>query len=515
MKFTAALVRLGIVAFMGSLLSTICAEPASSRPNILYILADDLGIGDVSAFNSNSAWKTPNIDRLAREGRMFTDAHSASGVCTPSRYTLLTGRYSWRGRLKAGVLNGYDSPLIESNRMTVASFLQSHGYITAMIGKWHLGLDWARSGPKPQDVDFSKPVGGGPTAHGFDTFFGISASLDMPPYVYLENDRATAIPTNNVTDNPAPKLWRAGPIAPDLKFEEVHPRFRERALKFLSTQATSAAAKPFFLYLAFASPHTPVVPTAEFEGKTHTTPYGDFVTQVDATVGEILSALDANNLASKTLVIFTSDNGFAPAADLAALQKINHDPSAGFRGHKADLFEGGHRIPFIARWPGQIPANTRCSQTIGQLDLLATCADILAQKLPPNAGEDSISILPLLRGSDTPPNRPALVHQSNNGSFAIRQGPWKLLFAADSGGWSSPRPNTAETNGLPPLQLYNLATDPSEKTNVQESNGEIVKKLTRQMLQLMDQGRTTEGPNQPFTNPANWPQAARVRAASD
>jgi len=486
------------------------AAPAA-RPNILYILADDLGIGDVSCFNSNAVWKTPNIDRLAREGRMFTDAHSASGVCTPSRYTLLTGRYSWRGKLKAGALNGYESSLIESNRLTIASFLRGQGYSTAMIGKWHVGLDWQRNGPRPQNVDFSKPFGGGPTEHGFDSYFGIGASLDMPPYVYLENDHAVSLPTERVGDNPAPKLWRAGPISPDFKFEEVHPKFAEKAVAFLNDRAKSPAPKPFFLYVALASPHTPVLPTPAFEGKTHTTPYGDFVMQVDATVGEILSALETQNLAKNTLVIFTSDNGFAPAADLAAHEKINHDPSAGFRGHKADLFEGGHRIPFIARWPGEIPANTRCAQTIGQLDLLATCAEILAQKLPANAAEDSVSILPLLRGEDKAPTRPTLVHQSNNGSFAIRQGPWKLLFAADSGGWSFPRPNTAETNGLPALQLYNLANDPAEKTNLQAAHPEIVQRLTREMSDLIKRGRTTPGPDQPYVNPDRWPQAARVR----
>lgn len=497
----------------------------AGRPNVLYILADDLGIGDVSCFNSKAIWRTPNIDRLAAEGRMFTDAHSASGVCTPSRYTLLTGRYSWRGALKQGVLNGYSPALIESNRMTVATFLRGQGYATAMVGKWHLGLNWAKAQgvgapvaarplPPALNVDFSKRFTGGPIDHGFDSFFGISASLDMPPYVYLENDRALSLPTEKVGDSPAPKLWRAGVISPDFKFEEVHPRFAEKALGFLSERAKATDGKPFFLYMAFASPHTPIVPTKEFDGKTKTTSYGDFVTQVDATVGQLLAALDEHRLATNTLVIFTSDNGFAPAAGLEAHEKLHHDPSAGFRGHKADLFEGGHRIPFIARWPGVVPANTRCAQTIGQIDLMATCAEILHAKLPANAAEDSASILALLKGADHAKlRREGLVHQSNNGSFAIRQGPWKLLFAADSGGWSSPRPNTAETNGLPRIQLYNLEKDPGEKTNLEGSEPKVVQRLSRLMKEVADRGRSTPGREQPYDRPGRWPQMERVMEA--
>lgn len=488
----------------------LAAKGAELRPNIVYILADDLGPGDVSCLNSNAAWKTPNIDRLASEGRIFTDAHSASGVCTPSRYALLTGRYPWRGRLKQGVLNGYDRALMETNRMSVASFLRERGYVTGMVGKWHLGLDWARSGEGPQDVDFAKAFGGGPVAHGFETFFGISASLDMPPYVYLEKDRAAGAPTKRVEDSAAPKMWRAGVISADFKFEEVHPRFEERALRFISESAKGE--KRFFLYLALASPHTPVVPTAEFEGKTKTA-YGDFMQQVDATVGRILERLEEGGVASNTLVIFTSDNGFAPAADLEAHTRIGHDPSAGWRGRKADAFEGGHRVPFIARWPGKIPANTRCGATIGQVDLLATCADMLGAKLPANAGEDSVSIWPLLRGADSPV-RQTLVQQSANGTFAIRQGDWKMIFAPDSGGWSFPRPNTKEAKALPAVQLYNLAMDPAEKTNLHSAHPEVAEKLRRGMQELMARGRSTPGPDQPFDKPDRWPQAERIGAGA-
>jgi len=502
-----------VLALFAALLAPAAVAKTPARPNILYILADDMGVGDVSCLNPDSAWQTPNLDRIAREGRAFTDAHSASGVCTPSRYTLLTGRYSWRGALKSSVLHGFDRSLVESNRVTVASFLKGQGYATAMVGKWHLGVDWVRTGPKVGDVDYTQPFGGGPLAHGFDRFFGISASLDMPPYVYLVDDRAAAVASGTIADSPKPKMWRAGPISPDFHHEEVHPRFVEKALAFVAERAAAADRKPFFLYLAFASPHTPIIPTEPFQGKTKTTPYGDFVAQVDASVGEVLAALDRHGMAGNTLVIFTADNGCAPVANLEELKMFHHDPSAGRRGHKADLFEGGHRVPFIARWPGQVPAGTRCSRTVGQLDLMATCADLLGARLPASAGEDSVSILPLLRGGEkTPPRREALVHHSNNGSFAVRQGKWKLLLCPDSGGWSSPKPNSKEAEGLPRFQLYDLEADPAERKNVQAEHPEVVQRLGRWLRDSIRRGRSTPGAPQPYDDKTPWPQTAWIGA---
>lgn len=481
------------------------AIPGPSKPNIVYILADDMGIGDVSCLNSNCAWKTPHIDALARGGRIFSDAHSASGVCSPSRYTLLTGRYSWRGQLKSSVLHGYDRSIIETGRVTVASFLKSQGYSTAMLGKWHLGVNWVRSGEKVDAVDFGQPFRGGPIDRGFDSYFGISASLDMPPYVYLQNDRSTVIPTQRIGDSPKPKMWRAGFIGDDFKHEEVHPQFLKHSLDYIESRAHATDGKPFFLYLALASPHTPIIPTRGYEGKTGTTPYGDFVAQVDATVGELLARLRSLHLEENTLVIFTADNGCAPAANLEELRKLKHDPSAGYRGHKADLFEGGHRVPFIARWPGVVPPGTRCSQTIGQLDLMATCAEILHTKLPPNVGEDSVSLLPLLKGRNSyNTGRAALVHHSNNGSFAVRQGRWKLLLVPDSGGWSDPKPGKAE--GLPRFQLYDLENDPAETTNLQAQHPKIVKQLGELLRQIVERGRSTPGPVQPYDTQTPWPQ---------
>ena len=505
---TSTVVQLLICFFVFGTGRTVYAVPLN-RPNILYILADDMGMGDVSSLNPKSAWKTPNIDRLAAEGRVFTDAHSASGVCTPSRYTLLTGRYSWRGSLKSSVLHGYDRPLIERGRATVASFLKSQGYVTSMVGKWHLGLDWVRTGSKLEEVDFSKPFGGGPMAQGFDHFFGISASLDMPPYVYLENNRATTIPQSTVTNSPKPRMWRAGPVGSDFKFEEVHPRFIAKSIGFLQERAVAKDDKPFFLYLALASPHTPIIPTVAFVGRTKTNPYGDFVVQVDTSIGEILAALDRLELSRTTLVIFTADNGCSPAANLEELKKVGHDPSAGFRGHKADLFEGGHRVPFLVRWPGQVPAGTRCARTVGQLDLFATCAEILGVRLSDSDAVDSVSFLSLLRGDDKPlEGRQLLVHHSNNGSFAVRQGKWKLLMVPDSGGWSFPQPGKGLVDGLPRYQLYDMEQDPAETTNLLSTHPEVVARLGKGLRTVIERGRSSPGAPQGYDSKTAWPQTA-------
>lgn len=505
--------------------SLVAATKAKAPlPNIVYILADDLGIGDVSCYNPKSAWQTPQLDRLAREGMTFTDAHSASSLCTPSRYALLTGRYAWRGPLKHGVTRGYSPPLLEAGRLTVPALLRAHGYHTAMFGKWHLGLDWARTGANPEAVAFTKPFGGGPTAHGFDYFFGISASLDMPPYVWLENNRAFSLPTGTIGNSPTPKLWRAGVISPNFKLEDVQPRLTEKVIAYLAEHAASRDNQPFFLYLALASPHTPILPTREFDGKTRTTPYGDFVVQVDADIGRILSALEAHGLASNSIVIVTSDNGFAPAANVPDLKPFNHDPSGGYRGFKSDLFEGGHRMPFIVRWPGVTPASVRCAETIGQFDLLATCADLLGVKLPDNAGEDSVSFLPLLRGkSNLESPRAAIVHHSENGSFAIREGHWKLLLCPGSGGWSYPttspstwtQPVADKLEGLPPFQLYDLVTDPAEKNNLAARHPDVAQRLGRLLRDQIKRGRSTPGAAQPYDQETPWPQTKWMEAFAE
>lgn len=455
----------------------LCSAADAAKPNIVYILCDDLGIGDVHSFNPDRCKiATPNIDRLAREGMMFGDAHSSSAVCTPSRYSILTGRYSWRSRLQKGVLHGDDPPLIEPGRMTVASLLQSQGYSTIALGKWHLGLRW---GP----AKYNDVLEDGPLQHGFEHFFGIAASLDMPPFAWIEQDRFTEFPS-------ADKKWvRTGLAAPSFEAIDVVPTLVQRASDFLRGHGD----KPIFLYLALTSPHTPLVPTKEFAGKSSLGPYGDFVMETDWAVGEVLNAIDAAGLRDSTLVIFTSDNGCAPYIGVKDLEAKGHYPSAQFRGYKADIWDGGHRVPFIARWPGVVKPGSRCDQTIGLIGLLATCAQITGAAIPDNAGEDSVSILPLLRGEAPAPPREAEVYHSINGNFAIRQGKWKLELCAGSGGWGAPREPQAAKEHLPKIQLYDLATDVGEQHNVQAEHPEIVAKLTALLERYVSDGRSTPG----------------------
>ena len=516
-----------VIATGAALLGAGAAYAAPAAPNILFILADDMGRGDVSAYNPNSAWRTPHIDKLAHAGIIFSDAHSNSAVCSPSRYSILTGRYSWRSTLKQGVGSGFSSPIIEPGRLTVADLLRAHGYATAMIGKWHLGLSWSSSNPAaiardadPTDgeysmrppvkgrspgefVDYLKPFREGPFAHGFDSFLGISASLDMPPYVWLRNDRVEAPPTHSIKANKLPAMWRAGPEADDFAHVDVLPRLTSEAVTFLSKQN---GRKPFFLYLALTAPHTPIIPTKDFTGSTHTTPYGDFCSQVDAAVGQVLDALAADHLEENTLVIFTADNGCSPSADFPELAKYHHDPQMGLRGEKADIYEGGHRIPFMARWPGHIQAGRMSGEVISQVDFMATCADLLSSPLPANTGEDSYSLLPVLLSPEfRSPLREATVHHSINGSFAIRQGPWKLCLCPDSGGWSDPKPGFAPP-GSPPFQLFNLERDPAETTNLYAVNPEMVNRLGMLLKSYVLNGRSKPGPNQQNTGGNSWPQ---------
>ncbi|MEF8846038.1 MAG: arylsulfatase [Bacteroidales bacterium] len=461
-------------------------------PNIVYILADDLGYGDISYLNDSSKIQTSNIDKLAEEGMSFTDANSASAVSTPTRYGILTGRYSWRTRLKSGVLWGTDKPLIDSETMTVASLLNDQGYNTACIGKWHLGLDWVQD--DSGRVDFSKPIENGPLALGFQYFYGISSSLDIPPYVYIENDRVTSTSIDTIRENEGKGFWRKGPIAENFKHKKVLPELTDKAVDYINRQSQD---KPFFLYFPLPAPHTPILPTEPFQGKTNTNAYGDFVLMVDHVVGQVMDALESKGLKGNTLIVFTSDNGCSPRADFEELAEVGHDPSYRFRGHKADIYEGGHRIPFIARWPGHIEEGSTSDETICLNDLLATCADMMNDTLPDTAGEDSYSILPVLLGQEyQSPIREATVHHSVNGSFAIRQGKWKLIFCPGSGGWSDPRPEKAGEMDIPSLQLYNLEKDIDESNNVVSEHPRLVDKLTDLMDQYIEQGRSTPGTKQ-------------------
>ncbi|MCH2125305.1 MAG: arylsulfatase [Pirellulaceae bacterium] len=478
-------------------------ELQTNRPNIVYILADDLGIGDLQSFNAEGKIATPNIDELAAGGMRFTDAHSGSAVCTPTRYGVLTGRYAWRTRLQSGVCWGYSTPLIDRGRMTVASLLKSQGYHTGCVGKWHLGLEWALKdkNKKPSDnpneswhnIDFTRPISSGPNQIGFNYFFGISASLDMHPYVYIENDRVTQVPEQIVARSNGKKFWREGPISNDFKHVEVLDRLTEKAVKYIHSQSS---AKPFFLYLPLTAPHKPIIPDSRFLDQSGLNEWGDFVMQVDWTIGQVKETLEAKGLSENTLFIVTSDNGATPGADFPALGKHGHDPSGKLRGHKADIFEGGHRVAFVAHWPAVIKAGTVTEFPICHTDLLATVADILDFELPADAGEDSVSILPFMNQTTKEPLREAVVHHSVNGSFAIRHGQWKLCFCPGSGGWSSPRPPQARKEELPSVQLYDLAADLGETKNLQGSKPLVVEKLTALMQRYVDQGRSTVGEKQ-------------------
>ena len=478
-------------------------QAKNSKPNIVYILADDWGYGDVSCLNSKSKIKTPNTDKLAKQGMIFTDAHSNSAVCTPTRYGVLTGRYAWRSDLKKGVLWGHHKLLIEPSRMTVASFLKSNGYNTAYIGKWHLGWDWqTKNGKNPNkfnqgknqqkdNIDYSKDIKRGPKEVGFDYSYGHVASLDMPPYVYVENGKITAMPNRETGQRVKYSWWRKGPTGADFKHKDVLENFTQKGINYIKTHAKKD--KPFFLYLPLAAPHTPILPSKKFKGKSNLSLYGDFVLQVDDTIGRITKAIDNAGISKNTIIIVTSDNGCSPAAGINEMQKKNHYPSYIYRGHKADIFEGGHRIPFIVRWPAKVKANSKCQDTICLTDLLATTADILGKKLPDSAGVDSVSILPDLEDTATKPVREAIVHHSIQGKFSIRQGDWKLNFCPGSGGWSYPTPGSKAAKNLPKLQLYNIKEDPAEKNNVVKKHPQIVKKLTLLMKKYIDKGRSTPG----------------------
>jgi len=495
-----------VVMFFWAILA---GEAAAVKPNIIYILADDLGYGDVQCLNPNGKIPTPHLDRLAREGMIFTDAHCNASVCTPTRYGVMTGRYSWRSRLQKGVLSGTSPYLIEADRMTVASMLKQQGYHTACIGKWHLGMDFAMAG---KEINWQQPITNGPTSVGFDYFYGISASLDMPPYVYIENNHFTKVPTQVAAAAPNPAYRRAGPIADGFSFEEALSHLTDKAVGYIREHAKSG--QPFFLYHPITGPHTPIVPTKECRGRTGLGDYADFCAEVDAMAGRIFEAVREAGIAKNTLIVFTSDNGCSRSADFPHLESLGHHPSGQFRGMKADIFDGGHRVPFLVSWPGRIAAGQASDEIICLTDFMATCADLLGVKLPDNAGEDSVSLLPgLLAQPSNPPLREAVVHHSIDGDFAIRQGQWKLELCPGSGGWSDPKPGSPEEAKLPAIQLYDLSRDIGETINVQAEHPEVVARLMQLLEKYVAEGRSTPGKPQSNYGPVDIFKNAKVRAA--
>lgn len=476
---------------------------ATEQPNIIYILADDMGMGDTSAYNANSKIATPSLDRLANEGIKFTNVHTSSSVCTPTRYGILTGRYAWRTSLKRGVLQGHSDHLIAPDRETVASLLKRQGYSTAVIGKWHLGMDWASTDGKKIDklggnVDFEKGIQNGPNSNGFDYYYGISASLNMNPHMYIENTNVQGehvfLKNKNAAKESGLVGAKAGWMAKGFKQDKVQTTFINKTISWIENQQKVNNKKPFFVYLPLNSPHSPIVPSKNFIGKSGLSPHGDFTMEMDHEIGRLLIALDKMKLTDNTLVIFTADNGVSPLAKLVNMQKQGHYSSMSYRGLKGSLYEGGHRVPFIARWPEKIKPQTTSDFHSSTLDLMATLADITGTTLAANVAEDSVSMKPVLLGQTIKSDERGLVYHSDAGHYAITQGDWKLILHKYGGTRRhNPKDNNNPVENQSTIQLFNITTDPSERVNVQAQNPERVYGLKMLLTQYIKQGRSTAG----------------------
>lgn len=514
------------------------SAPWSARPNVLLILADDLGQGDVSCFNPNAGWETPHMDQLASEGMRFYDSHATSALCTPSRYGLLTGRYNWRSRLKRMVLPGDAESLIEKDRLTLAQLLSDRGYSTAVVGKWHLGLDWqlleegadlehfglssedhpipetrfGRNGnfaPEQQwevegaDIDYTKPITFGPNELGFEYSFITAASHDQPPFVYIEDGHALGSPTRFGGDqwfldratSSQPDQIQKGPMTEGFDVTQVAQDFQHKALEVLHGMLDGE--DPWFLYVPSHLVHGPIIPNAPWQGRSGFGPYGDFVLQFDDYVGQLVDAIDRAGESENTIVIVTSDNGASPVAGLEELAARGHDSSNGWRGSKADIWEGGHREPFIVRWPEVVEANTTSDHLISHSDIFATLSEVLGEQLPDTAAEDSVSQLAVWHGSDQAV-RDDVVASSGGGGLAIRKGDWKLECVTDGDGFKSltAQPAGDESTRYRPAQLYNLAADPGEQTNLVEDYPAKVTELARILAEQIRRGRSTPGESQ-------------------
>jgi len=482
--------------------------PGPQRPNFVILYTDDQGYGDFSAQNPRCGFQTPNMDRLAAEGMTFADGHSASSVCTPSRYALLTGRYPWRTRLKSGVLGADADCLIAAERWTLGSMLQGLGYTTAAFGKWHLGMQIP--GEKG-DRDWSQPVLEGPLQRGFDEFYGIPASMNFGVLTWIDGDRVVApadlwtrktVPESEIVTRPldyrfVPPFDREprGPadieIAATFRDSEVLRVTAERAVAFLENRGDA----PFFLYVALTSPHLPHCTAEEFRGRSGMGNYGDFMLETDARIGQVLDALQRTGAARDTVVILTSDNG--PENNYKDwIERYGHHANGPWRGGKRDLYEGGHRVPFVVRWPGVVAKNSKSTALVGQVDLLATVAEIVGTAIPTGHAEDSESFVGALMGGDG--SRTAMVHHSGSGQFGYRSHQWKLVFRRGA--------------PAPPPELYDLATDPGELRDVAADHPEVVEQLVRELTATIAAGRTPAGavPGEE-QQAAWWPQLSWLR----
>lgn len=483
-----------------AILFPLRASPAwaasTSRPNIVILYADDMGYGDLAIQNAGSKIPTPHLDQLAREGTRFTDAHSSSGICTPSRYALLEGRYHWRKFHR--IVNAFEPPVLDADRPTLAAMLRSKGYRTACIGKWHLGWSWdsiRKPGSDPKSVsaeafDWTKPIPGGPLSHGFDYYFGDDVP-NFPPYAWIENDRVITPPTVPVQPPGVPSEgnWetRPGPSVKDWDFSAVMPRLTEKALEWIGQQKQG---EPFFLYFPFTSPHAPIVPSKEFVGKSGANGYGDFVVQTDDTVGRVLRALKERGLEENTLVVFSADNGPEHYA-YERLRRHEHRSMGPLRGLKRDIWEGGHRVPFVVRWPGHVPANKVSAELLSQIDLYATLSAAVESPVPAGVAEDSFNQLDLLTGK-AGSARDTLVHNTHPNSYALRHRDWVLIQAKSGGGskvpdWFQAAEGYAANNL--PGELYNLRDDLAQKKNLHAELPEKVSELSERLAKIRSKGQ--------------------------
>ncbi len=450
-------------------------------PNVVFILADDMGYGDIKSYNADSQIPTPHLDQLAEQGMRFTDAHAPGTLCVPSRYGLLTGRSPHRDEMS----DWTERPLLDSTRPTLASLLNDRGYTTYMVGKWHLGFEGGT------EYDCAEPLRGGPVDQGFDHYFGIPASLDIPPYFYIRDDRCVTAPTDTIAGNRSEKeiwtdiqgpFWRGGKIAPNVQLDQVLPRLEEEAINYLDAHEENQAQQPFFLYLALTAPHTPWLPPDSLRGTSGAGLYGDFTVQVDGVVGRVMNALDRRGMRENTLVVFTSDNG--PVWYNEDERHFDHRSAHVYRGMKGDAWEGGHRMPFIARWPDHIPAGTVSDQLLTLTDMLPTIADLTGSPLPPDS-TDGYNVRPVLTANrDTIARDGAVINSLSY--LTVRDGPWKLIPGLGSGGFTSPRTRTPGPDD-PKGQLYHLGNDPAEQNNLYDERPEVVERLTDQLRRYRQQ----------------------------
>lgn len=512
------------------------------KPNVILMFVDDLGIGDISAFNSEGKINTDNIDLLAKEGMMFTDAHSSSSVCTPSRYGLLTGRYAFRSRLKYSVITGDSMPLIERDRMTMADLFKQNGYSTACVGKWHLGLGWNlkenfRDNPvmdkkyyediperdldtitrgvlfptwvEGLDIDYTKPLLVSPNDYGFDYFFGMAASLDQPPFTYIENNKVLFEPTkisgeivlNRVTAKMQEK-WQCGPTAEGFDHEQVLDDMQEKVLELIDK--FSDDEEPFFIYYPTPAVHGPLLPNKNFKGKSGLNAYADVVLQTDYYVGQIVEKLKEKGIFEDTIFVFTSDNGCSGVADIPLLEANGHFPSYLYRGYKLSLYEGGHRVPTIVSYPNKISAGSRCDTNICNTDFFATFADVLGVRLADDVAEDSFSNLKLWEGTNECA-RESTVYSGFTGFLGILKGAYKLN-CVENGGTDAQFMADIFDNivARQKFELYNIIKDPAEKENIIDRYPDVAKNLIDELSKVVDNGRSTVGEKQKNVADDNW-----------